>query len=61
MRTKTACQRCGDNFSNEGFELGMCCGLPLVEVPFTKEDWEREIKIEKVKSLIYEEASKLGW
>jgi len=61
MKTKTTCQKCGDDFSNESFELGICCGLPLVEIPFTKEDWKKEILRKKAESKIQEEASKLGW
>ncbi|QXO12325.1 hypothetical protein pEaSNUABM49_00079 [Erwinia phage pEa_SNUABM_49] len=42
IKTKTRCQICGDGYADENFMIGRCCGLPLIEVPYTKEDYEND-------------------
>lgn len=61
IRTKTMCQVCGNGYADENFMLGRCHGLPLIEVPWTKEDYaEHEAKKEAIKRIL-ERASKLDW
>ncbi len=58
---KCVCQACGDNYSNENYELGVCCGLPMVYVDKTVQDLE-DVKIyEDTKASILKAAAKLPW
>jgi hypothetical protein len=61
IRTKTVCQICGDGYGSEEFMLGRCCGLELIEVPWTKEDYEHERNRQEAIKMINERASKLDW
>lgn len=47
IRTKTWCQVCGNGYADENFMLGYCHGLPLIEVPWTKEDYENHRRREQ--------------
>lgn len=61
MRNKTECQICKDGYGDEEMMLGMCCGLPLVQVPWTEEDYESERKREVARKNLLEAAKKLDW
>lgn len=61
LRTKTECQVCGDGYADENFMIGRCHGLPLIEVPWTKEDYEHEKERQEAIKKILERASKLDW
>lgn len=61
IKTKTQCQICGDGYADENFMIGRCCGLPLIEVPWTTEDYENERARKEAIQRILERASKLDW
>lgn len=51
-KTKEICQVCGDNYSSENLELGICCGRNMIVVD--NENYEKELEnhercIEKAK------------
>lgn len=59
--TKTWCRVCGDKFSNENFEIGICCGYLLQQVPLTLAEQKAKLKEEIVLRKIIERAQKLRW
>lgn len=61
IKTKLVCQVCVNNYGSEEHMLGRCHGLPLVEVPWTKEDYENERNRQEAVKRILERASKLNW
>lgn len=61
IRTKTVCQICGNGYADENFMIGYCHGLPLIEVPWTKEDYEHErMRKEAIKEIL-KRSSNLDW
>lgn len=34
MKTKLLCRSCHDNYSDENFCLGYCCGYKMVNIPY---------------------------
>lgn len=61
IRTKTMCQVCGNGYGDEENMLGRCHGLPLIEVPWTKADYENNRKRKEAIQQILAEAKKLNW
>lgn len=59
--TKTVCQLCGDGWGDEEFMLGMCCGQPLIEVPKTEADLEKDRRYAEAKKRVLAAAAKLDW
>lgn len=61
IKTKLQCRICGDGFADENFMLGRCCGLEMIEVPWTKADYEKEKRNKEAIREILARASKLDW
>lgn len=60
MKTKTLCQVCLDNYSDEGFCLGRCCGHVMVYVPLDEWFKVRHAKREVIKEMINKYGKELG-
>lgn len=59
-KTKTVCQVCEDNYSSENYELGMCCGKPLIIVE-NKDYKEQKEQHDRFIARALKEANNLGW
>lgn len=55
------CEACGDNYSDEEFMLGVCCGLPLKTRQPTSEELEEHQLYREAKDRVLAESMKLNW
>ena len=61
LKTKPWCQVCGDGFGSEEYMFGRCCGMEMIEIPYTKEDYENERKTKEAMQRILAKANKINW
>lgn len=58
---KTECQVCKDGYADENFMIGYCCGLPLIERPYTAEEYRAYDERQQIIQQIIEESKNLKW
>ena len=61
VRTKTQCQVCGDGYADENLMLGRCCGVRMIEVPWSEQDYLDEKEKKEAIQKILERANKMEW